>query len=86
MITARLTGDGAAWLWNIAQELLPDAVEIVECFHVKQQLSNLATALHPDRTVPAMPWAQHWCEELDEGKLTAHPGSLRLHGLSKHCP
>ncbi|MBV9400748.1 MAG: UPF0236 family protein [Bryobacterales bacterium] len=30
-----ILGDGAAWIWKIAQELFPRAVQIVDRFHVK---------------------------------------------------
>src|SRR2546426_9995907 len=40
-------GDGAPWIWNLAQELFPGAVEIVDSFHVQEQLSNVSKALYP---------------------------------------
>ena len=38
-------GDGAPWIWNLAQELFPGATEIVDRFHVKQHLSEVAKAM-----------------------------------------
>src|SRR6266568_2352623 len=32
-------GDGAPWIWNIADEQFPEAVQIVDRFHAKQHLS-----------------------------------------------
>lgn len=43
--TARRTvvrGDGAPWMWKIAQELFLRATQIADRFHVKQHLSELA--------------------------------------------
>ena len=43
-------GDGAVYIWNIAGELFPEATQIVDRFHVKQHLSDVAKALYgPDR-------------------------------------
>ena len=35
-------GDGAAWLWNLAAEYFPNAVEIVDYMHAKSHLSDVA--------------------------------------------
>ena len=64
-------GDGAPWIWNIAQELFPKAVQIVDRFHVKQHLSDLAKALHPGKPSVAELWAEQRHLQLDEGKLAA---------------
>jgi hypothetical protein len=62
-------GDGAAWIWNIAGEQFPEAVQIVDRFHAKQHLSDLGKALYG----PTSPRASHWADrrkgELDSGKF-----------------
>lgn len=35
-------GDGAAWIWNIADEYFPNAVEIVDYMHAKSHLYDVA--------------------------------------------
>ena len=35
-------GDGAAWIWKIADEYFPNAVEIVDYMHAKSHLYNVA--------------------------------------------
>ncbi|RKU06201.1 hypothetical protein C6501_18975 [Candidatus Poribacteria bacterium] len=37
-------GDGAAWIWNIADEYFPNAVEIVDIMHAKSHLYDVAKA------------------------------------------
>jgi hypothetical protein len=69
--------DGAPWIWNIAHELFPKAIQIVDRFHVKQHLSDLAKALHPAHPAQAKLWAQHRHDQLDAGKLAALLGTLR---------
>jgi hypothetical protein len=34
-------GDSAHWIWNIAHQLFPGAIEIVDRFHAQQHLGNL---------------------------------------------
>ena len=36
-------GDGAKWIWNLAAEYLPDAIQIVDRFHAKQHLADVAS-------------------------------------------
>src|SRR5208337_625873 len=38
-------GDGAPWIWNIAHELFPGSIQIVDRFHAKQHLSDLGKAV-----------------------------------------
>jgi hypothetical protein len=40
-----LLGDGAAWIWNLADEHFDRRVEVVDAFHACQHLSTVATAL-----------------------------------------
>ena len=39
-------GDGAAWIWNVAAEQFPGAIEIVDIYHAKQHLCDVAKALN----------------------------------------
>ena len=34
-------GDGAAWIWNLADEYFPNAIEIVDYMHTKSHLYNV---------------------------------------------
>jgi hypothetical protein len=38
-------GDGAAWIWNIANEHFPTAVQIVDLYHARQHLWELSASL-----------------------------------------
>lgn len=62
-------GDGAPWIWNLAQELFPGAIEIVDRFHVKQHLSEVAKALYPSDPQRAHHWAEEQHQKLDAGHL-----------------
>ena len=64
-------GDGAAWIWHIADEQFPEAVQIVDRFHAKQHLSDLGKALYGSTNRQAAQWAERRQEELDTGKFPA---------------
>ena len=70
-------GDGAPWIWNIAQELFPNAIQIVDRFHVKEHISDVAKAVHPANPTQAKLWAQHRHDQLDSGQLAALVHALR---------
>jgi hypothetical protein len=38
-------GDGAPWIWNLATAILPEATPIVDLYHARQHLHDLAAAL-----------------------------------------
>jgi len=40
-------GDGAEWIWNVAQQDFPGAIQIVDLFHARQHLWDLARLLYP---------------------------------------
>mgnify|MGYP000220678916 CR=1 FL=1 len=43
-----MIGDGAPWIWNSAGELFPQARQIVDRYHAKEHLSQVAKALGKD--------------------------------------
>ena len=72
-------GDGAPWIWNIADELFPGAVQIVDLFHAKQHLWDVAKAIYGPGTDMAERWAGRRCDELDDGRIGALLRALRRH-------
>jgi hypothetical protein len=74
-----VVADGAPWVWNIAQDLLPGAIQIVDRFHVKQTLHRTAQSIFGSNE-QGKRWAMARCAELDSGKLCAIVRALRPHG------
>ena len=64
-------GDGAAWLWNIASECFPNAIQILDKFHAKEHVHEVAKAVFGAGTDLAHQWARQRCEEMDSGQLDA---------------
>lgn len=72
-------GDGATWIWNLADEHFPDAVQIVDRFHVKQHLSDVAKSIYGAGSALAKQWTRRRHDELDEGNIRALIKALRRH-------
>ncbi len=70
-------GDGAVWIWNIADDQFPDALQIVDRYHAKQHLSDLGKALYGPTNPRAAQWAERRKEELDTGKFRALLTAIR---------
>jgi hypothetical protein len=72
-------GDGAKWIWNLADEHFPYAVQIVDRFHAKQHLSDVAKSIYGAGSDLAQQWSRERHDELDAGKIDAILESLRQH-------
>ena len=57
----------------------PDAVEIVDLFHAKQHLWDVAKAIYRPGTDTAERWAKRRRDELDDGRIGALLAALRRH-------
>lgn len=60
--------DGAAWIWSVVREQMPAALEILDLFHAKERLWDVAKALHADHRDLLETWAETRCEELEQGR------------------
>ncbi len=70
-------GDGALWIWNIADDQFPGATQIVDRYHAKEYLSDLGKALYGPTAPRAAQWAARRKEELDTGKFPALLNAIR---------
>lgn len=73
-----IVGDGAEWIWNLAKQYFPGAIEIVDLFHARQHLWDLARLLFPHSTKRRNAWiGLHQKRWLDKGKIGKLVASLR---------
>ena len=72
-------GDGALWIWNLADEQFPGAIQIVDLYHAKGYLWDVAKAIYGAGSDLAEQWAKQRRDELDEGKIDAILAALRIH-------
>jgi hypothetical protein len=71
-------GDGAEWIWNLAALHFPDAIPIVDLYHARQHLWELARRLHPHNEGKQKAWMKvHQKRLLDRGKIERRVGVLR---------
>ena len=71
-------GDGAEWIWNLAEQHFPGAVQIVDLYHARQHLWELARKLHPNDEANQKAWMKvHQRRLLDKGKIEKLVGALR---------
>jgi hypothetical protein len=71
-------GDGAEWIWNIAKDHFPGAIPIVDRFHARQHLWELARLLFPNDTKRRNQWiGLHHKRWLDKGLIAKLVTSLR---------
>jgi len=71
-------GDGSIWIWNTATELFPQAKQILDRYHAKDNLSKVKKAVYGD-SAEGKQWIEARYEELDQGHLTALVHALRTH-------
>ena len=70
-------------MWNFAAEHVPDAIQIVDIFHAKQHVFDVAKALYGKGSDLAAQWGKARRDELDQGRLDLVLAALRKH--ASHC-
>ena len=74
-------GDGARWIWNLADQRFPEATQIVDLYHAREHLHELADLLAFIVTDPPT-WLQQRLTDLDNGDIEALCTAARLYHLS----
>ncbi len=72
-----ILGDGAAWIWNLAHQYFPGAIEIVDLFHAREHLWELAAELYPSDESRRHGWVRRMRKKLDAGRIAQLVASLR---------
>ena len=71
-------GDGAEWIWNLAELHFPGAVQIVDLYHARQHLWDLARRLDPNNETGQKAWIRfHQKRLLDKGKIEKLVAAIR---------
>lgn len=71
-------GDGAEWIWNLAAEHFPGAMQIVDLYHARQHLWDLARRVYPNDEGKQKGWMKvHQKRLLDRGKIEKLVKALR---------
>jgi len=70
-------GDGAVWIWNLADQHFPGAVQIVDLYHARQHLWELSAKIFAADERARTPWMARLLDKLDQGKVEALVQTLR---------
>lgn len=64
-------GDGAPWIWNLANEHFPYATQIIDLYHAKEHVSDLCKILfQPDEKI-VQKHRRRWWIYLKQGKIAS---------------
>jgi hypothetical protein len=62
-------GDGALWIWRLASEQFPGAVQIVDEYHAREHVWEVARAAFAAEPAQKEGWAIHAIDELANGRI-----------------
>jgi len=70
-------GDGAGWIWDLADQHFPSAIQIVDLYHARQHLWELSSKLFPNEPKARQRWIARCLDRLERGKVEALVKILR---------
>ena len=70
-------GDGSHWIWNIADQHFPGAIQIVDLYHAREHLWELARRLYPAHETLQKRWLLRKLDWLENGKIEKLVAALR---------
>jgi hypothetical protein len=73
-----VVGDGAPWIWKLAAEHFPEAVQIVDLYHAKEHVWEVAHAVFGRGTAAGTLWVTHACSLLEQGQSEALVSAIQL--------
>jgi len=76
-----IIGDGAPWIWNIASSQFPEATQIVDLFHAREHLHDLARSLEFMLGDHKDDWLAARIEDLDYGDIGGICAAARTYPL-----
>jgi len=77
-----ILGDGAAWIWGIASSKFPEATQIVDLFHAREHLHDLARLLEFMLGDRKDHWLAARLEDLDYGDIDGICAAARAYPLT----
>jgi hypothetical protein len=62
-------GDGAPWIWNMCEEIFPDATQILDFYHMSENTHKYAKLIYPEDEVNRKTWTNKVLDKLRNGKI-----------------
>jgi len=75
-------GSGAPWIRDLADGHVPDAVRILDIWHARQHILDVARAVYGKGTDLAEEWGKARRDDLDAGRLDRVMSGIRRHADS----
>lgn len=70
-------GDGAVWIWNLANAYFPEAVQIIDWYHASEHIWEFARTLYEGDEERCKTWVDEQLGLLGEGQVERLVGQLR---------
>ena len=64
-----IIGDGASWIRNMSNELFPDAVQILDLYHLKENIYTYAKYKFANNEKEYVPWAEIFIDKIEKGNI-----------------
>jgi hypothetical protein len=77
-----IIGDGAAWIWNIASAKFPEATQVVDLYHAREHLHDLARLMEFMLGDQKEQWLAARMEDLDYGCIDGITAAARAYPLA----
>jgi hypothetical protein len=75
--TMIVLGDGAPWIWNLAETRFPDAVHIVDLYHAREHLEAVGRLAFGSGSETGKAWVAARRDELDDGDVDVIISEIR---------
>lgn len=62
-------GDGAQWIWNMCEELFPDAEQILDFYHLSENVNGYAKFLYPEDELARKRWVKDVLAAAEGGRV-----------------
>jgi hypothetical protein len=62
-------GDGAQWIWNMCEELFPDAVRIPDFYHFSENVNQYAKFIYPNDEINRKRWVKQVLDAATSGNV-----------------
>jgi hypothetical protein len=63
-----ILSDGATWIRNMCEELFPDAIQILDLYHLCENIYNYAKAIYKNDESKYKPWSEEVIKKVRESK------------------
>jgi hypothetical protein len=77
-----ILADGSIWIWNNADQHFPGAIQIVDLYHAREHIWELAAKLFPSDEKQRKRWARKTIKKLNAGRIEALAAELRAFDTS----